>query len=257
MILFQLERITLFETCITCIGAKKNCNAFQSTRIKRRYNLTSLRGLSATLNSLIGIKCIQMRLSAKALSWHSQMRGGQLPVQVTDSDNFIKMELTDLCAASTVQVSINSLNGTKVVAHVHLCHLQAFWQCWLKCKTLVEQISSKKIASEHRVPRILHHWVPRPSPSDAKVLNPRNLKIWEKFVVDPLWSCLVCCLLPVPQPHPRLEPITPANAAKKSPEMVVNLDDSSYAWLNAYMVGIRHSSEIQNVLVGQNSTGTV
>lgn len=197
-----------------------------------------------------------MRLSAKALSWHSQMRGGQLPVQVTDSDNFIKKERTHLCAASTVQVSTNSLNSTKVVAHVHLCHLHVFWQCWLKCKTLVEQISSKKIASEHRV-RILHHWVPRPSPSDAKVLNPRNLKIWEKFLVDPLWSCFVFCLLPVPQSHPRLQPITPANAAKKSPEMVVNLDDSSYAWLNAHMVGIRHSSEIQNVLVGQNSMGTV
>ena len=70
-------------------------------------------------------------------------------------------------------------------------------------------------------------------------------------------SCFVFCLLPVPQSHPRLQPITPANAAKKSPEMVVNLDDSSYAWLNAYMVGIRHSSEIQNVLVGPKPLGTV
>ena len=120
------------------------------------------------------------------------------------------------------------------------------------CRT---ESPSTKLASEHRVSRILHHWVPRPSPSDAKVLNPRNLKIWEKFLVDPLWSCFVFCLLPVPQSHPRLQPITPANAAKKSPEMVVNLDDSSYAGLNAYMVGIRHSSDIQNVLVGQNLWG--
>ena len=83
-----------------------------------------------------------------------------------------KRERERLCT-DVLQVSINSLNSTKVLAHVHLCN------------TLVEQNLLKKIASEHRVPRILHHWVPKPSPSDAKVLHPRNLKT--SFHIQLLW----------------------------------------------------------------------
>ena len=156
-----------------------------------------------------------------------------------------KRERERLCT-DVLQVSINSLNSTKVLAHVHLCN------------TLVEQNLLKKNSFRTQSPTDPTPLGPQAQPQRCKSAAPTEPQnfVSHTVAVDPLWSCFVCLLpAPLPQSHPRLEPITPANAAKKSPEMVVNLDDSSCAWLNAYTVGIRHSSDVQDVFGGPKLNG--